>query len=308
MKRILAAAALAVVSTANAEELKFGDLNYFLKSGQFNLVADANVRSESTGPQSSSDEINGQHLDTKFAFGITDSLNVFIGLTYNFDVEVDFATAGRHQADGLQSPSFGANYRVMKQDDYGFNLDVGTVVKYGFMDYEVSNDSDSDVNTASPILSKKSSVRDSIELNARLGNKWNEANEYYLIAGIVHNLESEYDQTSAGGDTEIELGSALDIKIGGFYQYRPVNEFMVNFGLVATQVGETSVDAGGVDQGDLDSHVDLTFTFEAKYLVTDNTIVRFNYLQGRNSDYDFENTEIEKRREHQWGFGVDWLF
>lgn len=310
MKRILAAAAMLAVCSANASDVKFGDLNYFLKQSQFNLTADVNIEREANGPVSSKDVVHGQYLDTKFGYGIMDNLNVFIALSYNFDAEVDPSGEGRHQADGLQNPNFGANFRVMNQGNSGFNLDVGAVVHWNLQELEVGDSAD-EGNTVDPVLSDRTQVRKNIELNARLGNKWNEANEFYLLAGIVHNLESEYKDISNGTKDDVTYESSTDFKLGANYQYRPVNEFMMTVGITATKYSEFDAELGNSD-AEVDGHLDFDFDFVAKYLVQENIIVKFNYQQGRNSDYDVmvgtTKQEIEKRREHLWGFGVDWLF
>ena len=48
MKKFLAIAAMLTITSVFAEELHYGDLNYFLKQGQFNAVIDMIVNNEGT--------------------------------------------------------------------------------------------------------------------------------------------------------------------------------------------------------------------------------------------------------------------
>jgi hypothetical protein len=305
MKRILAAAALVAMTTAQAEEIKFGDLNYFVKQGQFNLTADMNNVTENTNAGGAKIENEGYILASTLTYGITEELNAFIGLNYFWDFETHVNGGPSLDTAGIKFPTLGANYRVMKQADKGFNLDVGAVARLNLQDAEVSDSADDEGNTLAPEYSNFAQTRNSVELNVRAGQKWNEANEWYALAGIVNHTSGEYE--FAGSGEKVDVDSSMDFKLGAFYQYRPVNEFMYTFGVVATQYGEVEYkDDAGKEKAD--SHIDYQFIFAAKYLITDTFIVKFNYLQDRRSDFDLGDAEVNRRRSKQWGLGVDWLF
>lgn len=305
MKRILAAAALVAMTTAQAEEIKFGDLNYFVKQGQFNLTADMNNVTENLQAGGAKIENEGYIMASTLTYGITEELNAFVGLKYFWDFETHVNGGPSLDTAGLKSPTIGANYRLAKQADRGFNLDVGAVASFNLQDAEVSDSTSDEGNTLAPEYSNFAQTRNSIELNVRTGKKWNEANEWYALAALVNHTSGEYESASSGAKTDVD--ASMDIKVGAFYQYRPVNEFMYTFGLVATQYGEVEY-KDNTATNEADAHTDLQFIFAAKYLVTDTLIVKFNYLQDRRSDFDIDNVEINRRRSKQYGLGVDWLF
>ena len=121
-------------------------------------------------------------------------------------------------------------------------------------------------------------------------------------------MDGEYDQLQ--GDT-VEMDSSLDLKLGAFYQYRPVHEFMLTFGVLATRVGEVDGNDGTGDYKVTD-HMDAEFSFNAKYLITHNFIAKFLFTIDRRDDFDYEkdlvDVEVDKRLAEKFGLGVDFLF
>jgi hypothetical protein len=308
MKKFLAVAAVLAVTSVNAEEVKFGDLNYFLKQGQFNVGVDAIVNNETSRVGGTAEtEVDGYFLNTQFGYALTDSLNVTVGVNYLYDGETEVNKGASADDSGIQNPKFGANYRLMKQSDAGFNFDVGAVATLNVIDREVGT-VDKEGNNQNPLYSNYADPRSSLDLNARLGNKWNEANEYYFLAGIAYHMDGEYEQLE--GDM-VDMDSSVDFKLGAFYQYRPVNEFMITLGLSGTRVGEVD----GNDESEdftITDHLDYQFSFNAKYLVTDAMIAKFIFTQGNRSDFDYEansgDSEVDQRHALQYGLGVDFLF
>jgi hypothetical protein len=306
MKKIIAVAAVLAAFSAHADAPKFGDLNYFLEAGKYNLTVDAYVRSEAAKIDGVRTEAEGYNFKSQVAYAFDNRLNIFAGVDYNLMVDQMTANQQDSEADGLQIPEFGVNYRLMTQDNAGFNLDLGAVARIEFQDAEVGLLGD-EGNMIDPRVSAYSNPRNSLELNARLGNKWNEANEYYLLAAAKYNQSGEYDYVSPAGNTKVELDSSLDLTFGAFYQYRPVNEFMLKVGLMGTQIGEVDAKTSGTDIT-FDSQFNLDFTFGAKYLICKNFIGKFNYIQSSRPDFDAGLNKIDRRTHHAFGLGVDWLF
>lgn len=308
MKKFLALAALMTIGTASAEELKFGDLNYFLKAGQFNVGADLLVNNETTRvAEASETEVDGYLLNTHYSYAIIDSLNVTLGVNVLLDGETQTGGGASVDAMGVQNPKFGANFRLLNQANSGFNLDFGAVASVKIADQEVASTTKKDGNSIDRMASVYSEPRSSLELNSRFGKKWNEANEFYLIAGVIYHADGEYEQLEAG---TVDVDSSVDFKLGGFYQYRPVNEFMMTFGAVATRYSDVDFD-GGVKSTDT-AHTDMQFSFTTKYLVTDSLIAKFAFTKDSRGEYDREtsagDTKIDKRNGLQYGLGVDLLF
>jgi len=308
-KLIAAAAVLAVTSAHAAEELKFGDLNYFLKQGQFNVVVDANSGfSKETADVTY--EKRGYTFDTQFAYAINDKLNAFVGLSYAFDMQVEDKTKDSPNADvdqdGLANPAIGLNYRLLDQGSSDFNFDLGAVARIKIQDAEVGSSVGQNVKDGN-----NATGRNALELNARLGKKWNEANEWQLAAGLVYFQDGETEYKSTAGNSKIDEDSSMDVFLRASYQYRPVNEFMLLVSAQATRVGEVDSKEASV-KSTADSHIDLDFRFTAKYLICENFIGKFNYGQSRNSDFDSKTagvkTKIDKRRDSFFGIGVDFLF
>ena len=72
----------------------------------------------------------------------------------------------------------------------------------------------------------------------------------------------------------------------------------------ATRFGQIDAEVGNQDT-ETEEHIDMDLRFTAKYLVTDSTIVKFNYNFGRNTDIDqtvgTTDATIKRRRENSFG-------
>ncbi|WP_408097948.1 hypothetical protein ACJVC5_03220 [Peredibacter sp. HCB2-198] len=306
MKRMIAVAGLLVVSAASAQELKFGDVNFFLKEHQQNLTLDifqTYYKSENKANQTT--ETRGNLFSATYAYAFSNSINAFLGLDYIINNQTEDRTntdASLNQnsfySNGLANPAVGLNYRLLNQNSSRYNVDFGFIAKINVQDAEKGS------LGPGPKNGNYANGRNSYELNARTGRKWNEANEWQLAAGFIYNQEGDYKQRSAGGDTTIDEDSSQDIYLRATYQYRPVNEFMTLISAQATRVGEIDKDIQA------DDHVDLDFRFIAKYLITESFIAKFHYGMSRNSDYDTLDGAGEevKRRENFFGLGADFLF
>jgi hypothetical protein len=308
MKKIFALAAILVVGSANASELKFGDLNYFLKDGQINAGLDWVVNNETTRSGKTDDnEIDAYFYNAHLGYALNDDLNLTLALSYVFDGQTEENAGASADDAGLQNPKLGANYRLMKQAAAGFNLDLGAVATISIADREVSS-STRDGNNFNPILSNYADPRSSLELNARLGNKWNEANEFYFLAGYIYNLDGDYKQL---GGNKVDMDSSMDLKLGAFYQYRPVNEFMMTLGLTGSRYGEID-GKDGSSSFTMTDHIDYKFNFDAKYLINESLIAKFSFAQDKRNNYEVERStsdlKLDKRNATQYGLGIDYLF
>src|SRR5690606_29383636 len=124
--------------------------------------------------------------ESRFAYAFTNQLNAFIGLDYAYDMETEDRTdlnaspqIADIENDGLANPMIGVNYRLMNQNNAPFNLDFGAVARIAIEDAEEG------VNTGVDATHGNfANGRNSLELNARLGQKWNEANEWQVAAGL----------------------------------------------------------------------------------------------------------------------------
>lgn len=299
-KLIAVAAVLAVTSAHAAEELKFGDVNYFIKQGQFNIVTDLNQTFEKQKFQSNTTVTRGYNLDATFAYGITDKLNAFVGTTYAYDRKTDDKTGGQNEynSDGFSNPALGLNYRLQNQNEAMYNVDFGAVAKINVQDAETGAFPSKDGNYADP--------NNSLELNARMGRKWNEANEWQLAVGGIWNMDGESKNKGTG--VKVDEDGSYDLYLRGTYQYRPVNEFMMLFSAQATQIGERDVKPHGGTKNTLDSHTDLDFKFQAKYLITDSIIGKFNLGASHLDKITTDTASINTRLQNYFGVGADFLF
>lgn len=305
-KMIVAAAVLAVTSAHAAEELKFGDVNYFFKAGEINALANFNSAYQKEKVISTMQETRGYIFETQLTYGVSDQLNVFLGLDYAYDLQTEISGNPDIDSDGLANPILGANYRLMNQSATAYNVDVGAVAKI--------NIEDAENGSSSPGVSDDGNFaegRSSLELNAKIGRKWNEANEWQLATGV--NYFKDGESTDVGSpDVDVDEDSSIDMYLRATYQYRPVNEIMFLVSAQATQVGEAETEDDNNVKTTVDSHMNMDFRFTTKYLVTDSTIVKFNYGMSRNADVDVKSggtsDEVSNRRENFWGFGVDFLF
>lgn len=303
MKKFLALAAMLAIGSVQAEELKFGDLNYFLKQGQINVREDFVVHNETMRQSKTTDvDVDGYIFQTHLGYALLDNLNLTLAFDYTLEGETEIGGGSSSNVNGFNNPSLGANFRLLNQNDSGFNLDFGAVATVKVIDREV-NGGKTEGNMFSPIYSKFGDPRNTLEINTRLGKKWNEANEFQVIAGVLYHMDGEYDQKGPGAQNGVDVDSSIDFKLGGNYQYRPVHEFMMNFGVTAIRYAEYKIDGDKVTD-----HIDYNLAFDAKYLVTETTIAKFLFTKGRNDNFTAGTTKIDKRDSLQYGLGVDFLF
>lgn len=305
MKKLIASAIVLVATTASAQELKFGDVNYFLKQGQLNATADLNQTYYRVYDKAGTDYTNrGYLVKTNLGYGLADNFNVTLGLDYAFLNKIKTPANDSVQSDGLANPAIGANVRLLNQAKDKFNFDIGVIARLQLEEsMTASSANNRDGNYASN--------RHSVEASARLGRKWNEANEFQFSAGANYFLDSDMMQIAS--DRDLETDSSYDLFARATYQYRPVNEFMILLSLQGTRVGETEGKAKATRaKVESDEHIDFDFTFVAKYLIQENMIAKFNYGQSRNANFDTKiggtSDEIKKRRENFFGLGIEFLF
>ena len=303
-KAFVVAAVLAATSAQATSGLDFGDLNYFIKQNQFNLTSNISIVDQEVKPEGAAarTQTRGYVLDNRFGFGVMDNLNVFVGLDFAFLYEIQQKGSRDSDNGGLSNPYFGANYRLLNQKDSAFNLDFGVVGRVQIMDAEVGTQGkDGTFNKG----------YNSLEVNSSIGHKWNEANEWRLTAAVIQNFSGDYDAKDSSGSTKVNTDASTDFGLTAAYQYRPVQEFMMNVSLQALRVGEAKGDASSVDIKN-DSHLDMNFRFSAKYLITETFIARFNYGISRLGEYDQDvggtTTEQKERHANFYGGGIDWLF
>lgn len=315
MKRLIALVAVMAVTSVNAEELKFGDLNYFLKQGQSNATLDFDqVIEKVTIKGGETTERRGYEVLARYGYAINDQLNVYVGVDYGYKnkFEVKSPTEGAsYNNDGLSNPLLAANYRLLNQNSSAVNFDLGVVARFNVQDAERGS---ADTTIGGSVDGNFTDPRSSYEVNARIGHKWNEANEWQAAIGGIMHTSGDYDQENKNAASEeIEVDSSMDIYARVSYQYRPVNEFMMHLFVKATQVGEVEEDNKGSNtKSEADSRLDWSFGFQAKYLVTDAFIVRFNLTDALLPDYDVKSgattQEVHKRLHSTYGLAVEYLF
>ena len=315
-KMILVLAIVGISFAQAAETLTFGDVNYFLQKGQLNIKADlsSTYYQEASKQKNNTEETRGYQAQTRYGFGINDQMNIYLGLDFAFDRDVQDKTAdpvtnktdASYSQNGLANPVLGLNYRLMNQNQSRYNVDFGAVGSINIEDAEKGS-SDGQVSQNGNF----SNGRNSLELNAGIGRKWDVANEWRLTAGLIYNASGDQKILSQDGDQKVTLDSSVDAFALATYQYRPVDEFMMLLSAKVTAISELSGKVNGLEASD-DEHMDLDFLYQAKYLITDTFIANFHYGISNNADYDRtfsgNSFEIHKRRENIFGLGVDFLF
>lgn len=302
MRKLIAVAAVLAFSSAHAaEELKFGDVNYFLKQGEKNVTADLSQTFYKQNDGGDKTVTRAFQLDTTAAYAITDQFNAFVGLSYAYDrvTKDKSGNTERFNSDGLANPAFGANFRLQNQNTSMYNVDFGAVARINIEDAEIGSTGE-DGNFADP--------NNSLELNARMGRKWNEANEWQLAVGGVYNMDGESTAKTAGGDVDVDEDASYDLFLRATYQYRPINEFMVLLSAQATQVGERDVKPEGASKDTIDSHTNVDLKFTAKYLINDGIIGKFNWGVSRLAELETDSGDVDNRHQNFFGLGVDFLF
>lgn len=312
MKRMFAVAAVLAMTTVHAEELKFGDVNYFLKKSQQNVTLDVDQTFDQQKQFGDKTETRSSLFQATYGYAFSDQLNAFVGAGYAWDRQTENKTTTANSdihSDGMSNPLLGVNYRLLNQNTSRYNLDFGAVARINVQDAvrgAATSHQDKDGNFADG--------RNSLEVNARMGRKWNEANEWQLAAGAVYHTDGEQTNKSFTGDQDIDLDSSLDFFLRATYQYRPVNEFMMLLSLQATHVGEAEGDIEGPGgKIKADAYTDLDLKFAAKYLITETFIAKFNYAiapmtQEINTKINGVGQDVTQRNRSSFGLGIDFLF
>ena len=307
MKKVIAVAVALMASSVQASSgLDFGDLNFFQKSGQFNLTSNVSVSNSEFTDEGSGNkfEKNGYIFDNRLGYGLADNFNVFVGLDYALQNKTELPGTDRSENNGISNPRIGANYRLMNQSDSAVNLDFGVVGTIRIQDAEEGiAGEDGNFNRGNH----------SLQLNSSIGRKWNEANEWRLTAAVTQQFAGESELKAPAGNSDLETDASTDMSLTAAYQYRPVQEFMLAVALQGVRVGEVdSKNKSASTDSTADAHMDYNFTFSAKYLITETFIAKFNYGISRLAEYDVETsgTDSEQKDRHAnfYGWGIDWLF
>lgn len=307
-------AIIAIVSAVSVQaqsDVSFGDLNFFVKQGQFNLLAEVGYTKglSKESPGGTKTKIEGWRTETRLNYGLTDQFNLFVGLDHKYAMETLVAGTPKYNQDGFANPILGANLRLLNQSASYVFLDVGFLARVNMMDAE---EGDSDAATKKSKDGNGANGRNSYELNASVGRKWNEANEWRVTSGFVHNTSGDRDQLAVGASsTNVDIESSTDAFVRAAYQYRPVHEFMMTLAITGTRFAQLEEKETGV-KTENDAHLDFDGRFTARYLILENLIIRFNMSTSRLPDYDVKTgsvkTEIKSRTYSLVGLGVDFLF
>ncbi len=310
MKKIIAILAMLTAVSAQAQ-VSFGDLNFFVKQGQFQLSADANRTTEQykISPGGAPTRTEGNAFATQLNFGLSDQLNLFAGVGYNYLMKTDNTSTPTRAwtQDGFTNPLVGGNFRVINQNDSLVNFDLGFVARFAVQDQVTGaavKHRTEEGNAAN--------ARSAYELNTSVGRKWNEANEFRLTAGLVYNNSGERDQKVVDGSTKsYDVDSSTDAYLRAAYQYRPVNEFILGLALTGTRISAYDEDTTGTKVKN-DSHMDVDARFIAKCIILPNFIARFTFAETMNPDYDYKTNGAKEtyksRRSSVIGLGADFLF
>ena len=314
MKKVLAAFSMLVMGQVYAQDLSFGDVNYFIKKGQFNFVVDTTLEARNyklkSGGTTDTKDREGYYQRARANFGLSDQLNLFVGIGYNHKNRVKSETAPTNESfyeNGFINPQVGLNFRAVNQSQALVNVDVGAVASIRIQDEKVGasvGKSSRDGNSANG--------RNSVEGNVRIGRKWNEANEWQLALGGIYNMSGERDRKQIGAATQnLDLDSSVDAYLRASYQYRPVQEIMFLLSLQGNKISEME-ESNSSTKYKYDDHLDFDIAFNVKYLITENFILRGIMQKGNNPSYDYTTngtkTEVKSRRENVYGLGFDFLF
>src|SRR5690606_24502842 len=134
---------------------------------------------------------------TKAVYGVADNLNAFVGLNALYEMDEVPRGGVTSESNGIQNPILGADFRVMNQNNGGFNFDIGAVADIKLMDSKIPENNKDDGTQPALFNSVYGDPRTSLNVNARLGKKTDEANEFYALAGITYNLAGEQEEQNA---------------------------------------------------------------------------------------------------------------
>lgn len=283
MRKFIPALMILAATSAQAVEVKFGDLNYNMSKGeqnfQFDFINQYEKQIDTT--------MRAYVMDAQYRYAITNDLDAFVAVDYVWNADFD---GGRNETiSSFQNPTLGASYRVFDQKDFDYNFDVEVLTKQSLFDAKDSNMYEG---------------RSTYEVHGAFGRKWNEANEWQVGLGVVYHADGE----AKSNGTKYDQDSSTDLVLRAAYQYRPVNEFMMTLSAEAVQTGE--FEYANAKQ---DAHIDYNFGFAAKYLVDTNLIAKLQITQACLSDFDVDvsgvgSTKVNRRRSNNFGVGIDYLF
>jgi hypothetical protein len=313
MKKVLAAVSMLIMGQAYAQDLSFGDVNYFLKKGQSNLNLGATLQADNyklkTGATTQTTDREGYHLRAAYSYALTDRFNLFARGQYIYRNQVtDESRANEnYYENGFTNPQIGANYRVINQNESLVNIDLGLVGGIKIQDQKVGSSigkNSKDGNSADG--------RNSLEGNVRIGRKWNEANEWQLALGGIYRMDGDQMRQQVGASNlKYDMDSSVDAYLRASYQYRPVQELMFLMYVQQNKIAKQKLDSGA-NSIKINDHDNWDVGFTSKFLVTDTFIIRVDLSKKVQPDYNITQngvkSSIKQQRNNVYGLGFDFLF
>ncbi len=264
MKKI-ALVAIALSSSVAFAQTTLGDLNFFQKKGSIYYQGSIGESSYTFVDSLSNNktELEGMGFKNQIGYGIADNLNVFLETTLKFQNYTRINNNEDHQDNGFTNPGVGANYRLLSGPAY---FDVFGKVNMRIQDAEVGSGRKDGNAASAPDFTAL--------VGAAFGQRIDNANEYRFTAGIAHNTEGEVK--NLGTSDKSSTDSSTDLFLTADYQVRPVDTFMLDFGISGTRYGKFSQKNKATNlKTSLDAHYETNLSFKAKFLITDNLLVSF---------------------------------
>lgn len=313
MKKFTVALALCATSGVFAQDLMLGDLNFFQQAGsvRWNTELDySKVDSEENKDEYTRAGINFNNAVT---YGISDKLNVGLGLNYTLKNEVtnDKVAAGpkdkKTTSDGLSDVTVLGNYRLMDQQYY---VDLVGGLTLGLTDAEVAFGT-----PAGESEGNNNQGHHSIALGAAAGQKINTNWEWRAFLGLDYHMSGEITEVQKGQKSQdVDTASFIDWKLSVDGQYRMDNKWAFAAGLDYILPGEQTLEFTAANGGDEDIDEDAHFRIRlaAKHNLSDSMLVSLGYDMTSSHDVESKSTggknTVELDAAHRFVLGAQFLF
>ncbi len=292
MKKFAVVLALAS-SSAFAQDLMLGDLNFFQKAGSWYYNTDlAYARGESEVDNAGAkDEYRTGSIvwNNAVTYGISDKLNVGLGVDWalrNATSHEKASVGGKDKktsSDGLGDFSVLGNYRLKSDDVY---VDLVGGLTLGFTDAETA------VGTAAGESEGNTNQgHHSLDLAVAAGQKMSNNMEWRASLGVDYHLSGEGSQVTKGAaDADYDSDSYMNwvASVAGQYRMNNTWAFAANLDYVIPGDQTLEFDA---PTGDVDVETDNVWNLGlvAKHNFSSNALVSLGYSLTSGYEQDEKN-------------------
>jgi hypothetical protein len=284
---------------------------YMPKTGDFIIdgafiydMASYEQNNTTLGANLKDDEVDTTIMDLDFSakFGVTDKIEVggSTGFIINKTVQ---SLKNERSYSGLKDIEAYGRYRIFKQNEKKFNIDVKGTISPGFLNREEANSQD-DGN-----VFRGGTV---IDIRGIISQKLDKISWSAFVALIYNGTQTVYNATT--GDESDQFSSRMDISIGGLAQFKLSPKIYIDAGMDLNRLDVIQrTIPGSAYESQQDAVMQFKLTAKGYFIFRDNLIFNgsFNFINNLDSSFSSGSTNSFERivnRGFQFGGGATYKF